>query len=272
MSDLPAASDGWDELRRYTQARVALGRVGSSQRTGEVLNFSMAHARARDAVHLALEIETMSSTLNASGFATIEVRSQAASRSIYLKRPDLGRLLHKDSSALLRPQGFVPQDRLTIIVADGLSALACERHAVPLLLELRPQLSAWSIDTIVVAAQARVALSDHVGALRQAEAALILLGERPGLSSPDSLGAYLTYQPHPGRSDAEGNCVSNIRPEGLSYAQAAFKLSYLLEHSRQAGQSGVTIKDASELDDSPELRLSSDSRGSPQRIARVLPE
>ena len=259
MSELPAEANPWEELRRHTQARVALGRVGSSQRTQEVLAFSMAHARARDAVHLALAMDEMSSALNEAGFSTIEVRSQAASRADYLKRPDLGRRLHPDAHALLSTYEPVPQDRLTIIVADGLSALACMRHAVPLLLALRLQLAGWSIDTIVVAIQARVALSDPIGDLRQAEAALMLLGERPGLSSPDSLGAYLTYRPRPGRTDAERNCVSNIRPEGLSYSQAAFKLSYLLEHSRRAGRSGVTIKDASEPDDSPELRLSADA-------------
>lgn len=261
MSDLPAATDRWEQLRRYTQARVALGRVGSSQRTQEVLTFSMAHARARDAVHLALGMEAMSSALNEAGFATIEVRSQAASRTNYLTRPDLGRLLHPDAHALLRAPQPVPQGRLTIIVADGLSSLACMRHAVPLLLALRLQLSGWSMDTIVVATQARVALSDPIGELRQAEAALILLGERPGLSSPDSLGAYLTYGPRPGRSDAERNCVSNIRPQGLSYSQAAYKLSYLLEQSRRAGRSGVTIKDATEPVDSPELRLSAEASG-----------
>ena len=272
MSDLPVAPDPWAELRRHTQARVALGRVGSSQRTGQVLEFSMAHARARDAVHLPFETEAMCATLNAAGFATVEVRSQAANRSTYLKRPDLGRLLHEDSRARLHTEEPVPQDRLTIIVSDGLSSLACMRHAAPLLLALQLQLSGWSVDTIVIAAQARVALSDHVGALRMAEAAVILIGERPGLSSPDSLGAYLTYQPRPGRSDAERNCVSNIRPEGLSYAQAALKLSYLLEQSRRAGQSGVTIKDASEPDDSPELRLSSHSSVRTPEVPLRLPE
>lgn len=258
MSDVPRVPDPWAELRRYTQARIALGRVGSSQKTEEILEFSMAHARAKDAVHLPFEMQAVSSGLNAAGFATIEVRSQAENRSEYLKRPDLGRLLHPDSHALLRTQETIPHDRLTVVVADGLSALACSRHAVPLLLALQVQLSGWSIDRVVVAAQARVALSDPIGLLREAEAALILLGERPGLSSPDSLGAYLTYQPRPGRSDAERNCVSNIRPEGLPYSQAAFKLSYLLEQSRRAGRSGVTIKDASALDALSELELRSD--------------
>ncbi len=271
MSDLPEAPDRWTQLRRYTQARVALGRVGSSQKTSGVLEFSMAHARARDAVHLPFATKALSLTLNAAGFPTMEVRSQAGSRADYLKRPDLGRLLHTDSDALLRTAGPVPHNRLTIIVADGLSSLACVRHAVPLLLALRPLLSRWSIDTIVLAAQARVALSDSVGVLRRAEAALILLGERPGLSSPDSLGAYLTYQPRLGRSDAERNCVSNIRAEGLSYSQAAFKLAYLLEQSRRVGRSGVAIKDESEVGDVAELRPGFDS-GATSRDGRELSE
>ncbi len=142
-------------------------------------------------------------------------------------------------------QGSAPKDRLTVIVADGLSAIAAKEHALHLLLALRGLLLDWTIDTIMIATQARVALSDQIGELRGAEATLILLGERPGLSSPDSLGAYLTYGPQPGRSDAERNCVSNIHAAGLSYAEAAHKIDHLLRRSREAGRSGVAIKDDS---------------------------
>jgi ethanolamine ammonia-lyase small subunit len=240
--------DAWHTLRRYTPARIALGRVGASLPTGEVLDFSMAHARARDAVHLPFDPETLASALKQAGFSTIEVRSLAANRSEYLRRPDLGRRLDPACGPLLRDDA-APIHRLTMIVGDGLSALAPARHALPLLLELQAQLAqiqTWSLDSIILANQARVALSDQIGQLRGAEAAVILLGERPGLSSPDSLGVYLTYAPRHGRSDAERNCLSNIRHEGLSYPEAAYKLLYLLEQARTAGASGVVIKDSSD--------------------------
>ena len=251
MSDPPVLAEEGKDLRRYTQARVALGRIGSSLRTADVLDFAMAHARARDAVHLALHTENLGSAFEAAGFSVLQVRSEAANRSEYLKRPDLGRRLHPDSQKLLRGNGPVPKDRLTIIVADGLSSLAGNQHALPLVLALRALILEWTIDTVMIATQARVALSDQIGQLRNAEAALILLGERPGLSSPDSLGAYLTYEPRTGRTDAERNCVSNIHAAGLSYAEAAHKIDYLLHRSREAGRSGISIKDDSQWMSAP---------------------
>jgi ethanolamine ammonia-lyase small subunit len=245
-----AIQDNWQALRKYTSARIALGRVGSSLPTAEVLGFSMAHARARDAVHLPLDADALAAALEQAGFPTLRARSLAANRSEYLRRPDLGRRLHTDCRAALTPSEPPPAHRLTVVVGDGLSALAPTRHALPLLVAVREQITRltfnWEMDAVIIASQARVALSDEIGELRGAEAAVILLGERPGLSSPDSLGVYMTYAPRPGRTDAERNCLSNVRREGLSYAEAAYKLIYLLDQARLRGASGVAIKDSSD--------------------------
>ncbi len=240
-----SSDDGWTDLRRYTQAHIALGRVGASLPTSEVLSFSMAHARARDAVQAALDVPAIRDVLEHAGFPALPAKSQASDRAEYLRRPDLGRRLDPHCMEALKPVGLIPPHRLTVVVADGLSALAVTRHALPLLMELRPRLADWSLDTVIVATQARVALADAIGELRGAEAAVILLGERPGLSAPDSLGAYLLYAPRPGRTDAERNCISNIRGQGLSYAEAAHKLQFLLGQARQAGRGGLAIKDSS---------------------------
>ncbi len=235
----------WGGLRRYTPAQIALGRVGASLPTAELLRFSTAHARARDAVHAPFHAQQLASSLEAQGFATLEARSMARDRTVYLHRPDLGRRLDPACVSQLTPPLPPPAQRLTIIVADGLSAQAAERHALPLLLELRPRLEQWSLDAIVVAQQARVALADAIGELRGAEAAVILLGERPGLSAPDSLGVYLLYAPRPGRTDADRNCISNVHAQGLAYANAAHTLETLLHQARRAGRSGIAIKDTS---------------------------
>ena len=273
MSDLPSDAaesdaveslakregDPWQALRRYTPARIALGRVGASLPTAEVLAFSMAHARARDAVHLPLDRAFVAASLIEQGFATLCVESQAADRSEYLRRPDLGRALLPACRELLHPASPVPAHRLTIVVGDGLSSLAPIRHALPLLVAFRSQLAGcstqWELDTVFLATQARVALADQIGALRGAEAVVMMLGERPGLSSPDSLGVYLTYAPRPGLTDADRNCISNVRHEGLSYAEAAYKLHYLLEQARLASRSGVLIKDASDWQPPPPALL-----------------
>jgi ethanolamine ammonia-lyase small subunit len=240
--------DPWTALRRYTDARIALGRVGASLTTDQVLAFSMAHARARDAVHLALDTDLLAASLEAAGFQTLRAASRAADRATYLKRPDLGRSLAPECRPALAVSGTAPQNRLTIVVADGLSALATIEHALPLLAVLRKRLATWTLDAVVIATQARVALADEIGELRGAEAVVILLGERPGLSSPNSLGVYMTYAPRQGRSDSERNCISNVRAAGLSYEEAAYKLHYLLEQSRLGGRSGVTVKDSSAWD------------------------
>jgi ethanolamine ammonia-lyase small subunit len=240
-NDNPAA---WEALRRYTDARIALGRVGASLPTREVLNFDMAHARARDAVQIPLDTALVERQLQEAGFATLVARSRAADRSEYLRRPDLGRQLAQECREALRSHEPVGH-RLTVVVADGLSAFAAARHATPLLTEFRDRLTGWSLDAVIIATQARVALADEVGELRGSEALAILIGERPGLSSPDSLGIYMTYAPRGGRTDAERNCISNVRPGGLSYGEAAFRLNYLLEQARLHGQSGLAVKDLS---------------------------
>jgi ethanolamine ammonia-lyase small subunit len=215
-------------------------------RTNSVLEFNGDHALARGSIHTPLDTLAMRERFAREGFDTAVVRSRARDRSEYLRRPDLGRALHADCTAELLNEACVEEDRLTVVVADGLSALAPDLHALPLLKELRQGLTAWSLDEVVIATQARVALGDEIGQLRGARAVLVLIGERPGLKSPDSLGAYLTYEPRVGRMDAERNCVSNIRPAGLSYEQAASRLLHLLRQARRLGATGVALKDDSD--------------------------
>ncbi len=246
-SSIEQPSQPWLELRRATPARIALGRVGAGMPTAEVLAFSMAHAQARDAVHLPLDVQALQASLEGAGFGTLLARSQAETRAEYLRRPDLGRRLHGNCVDPLTCQRAPGAPALSLVVGDGLSSRAAAEHTLPMLLALRERFQAvpgeWALDTVVLATQARVALGDEIGALRKAEAAIILIGERPGLSSPSSLSLYLTYAPRPGRSDAERNCISNVRAGGLSYAEAAAKAAYLLAKARSAGASGVCIKD-----------------------------
>jgi ethanolamine ammonia-lyase small subunit len=225
-----------ERLRALTQARVLLGRAGQGLPTRALLDFQLDHARARDAVHAAFAPERVAAAL---GRPAIEVRSQAADRHEYLRRPDLGRLLHPDDVASLSATG----DTLAIIVADGLSATAIHAHAAPLVTALLTRLTDWRIAPIVLAHQGRVALGDAIGAALGVELAVMLIGERPGLSAPDSLGAYLTWQPRPGRQDSERNCVSNIRPpHGLGYDAAADAIATLLVAARQRRLTGVSLK------------------------------
>lgn len=206
----------------------------------------MAHARARGAIYTTFHSDSLALELKQAGFPSLEVRSRAKDRPEYLHRPDLGRRLSTDCIRRLQPQSHSAK-RLTVVIADGLSSLAPAKSALPLLEILRPQLLEWDLDQIVLAHHARVALGDEIGMIRGAEAVVILIGERPGLISTDSLGAYLTYKPYVGRSDAERNCVSNIRPAGLSYEQAAYKLIYLLREARLLGATGISLKDDSEV-------------------------
>ncbi|MEY3251675.1 MAG: hypothetical protein RL227_648 [Pseudomonadota bacterium] len=249
MSPTP---DPWSSLRAHTMARIALGRAGASLPTTEWLRFAEAHALARDAVHTALDVPALCAGLQQHGFQPGVAASAAADRATYLRRPDLGRRLAPASAARLQP---LPPG-LVVVLADGLSARATQAHALPLLLALRSQLEAVAagvgdgageaIAAVVVATQARVALGDEVGERLGARAVLVLIGERPGLSSPDSLGAYLTWAPRIGRSDAERNCVSNIRPEGQPPAQAAARLAWLLGAARRLGGTGIALKDESD--------------------------
>ena len=237
----------WLALRQFTQARVGLGRAGDSLPTRAVLDFGLAHAQARDAVHMTLDLDALGAQLEQAGFESVNVHSAVSDRWQYLRRPDMGRQLSDSSrsafGARLRPDS----GQLVFVLADGLSAPAVMRHAVPTLAALSARLGAHRIAPIVVAEQARVALGDEIGEIWQAEQVVVLIGERPGLSAADSLGAYLTYAPRVGRTDAERNCVSNIRREGLSYEQAAHRLAHLLDEAGRRRLSGVALKDDSAL-------------------------
>jgi ethanolamine ammonia-lyase small subunit len=242
----PVRPNPWTALRRLTPARIALGRAGNSLPTEEILRFGVAHAEARDAVHAALDAPTLAARIQALRLPTLTVASAAPDRATYLMRPDLGRRLAPDSA-----QGLADHPaagcNLLLVVGDGLSSLAVERHAVPLLEQiLASQPPGWRLGPVVIATQARVALADEIGQLLAAPLVAILIGERPGLSSPDSLGIYLTHAPRVGRTDAERNCISNIRPEGLPYAEAARRLWWLCEAARRLGLSGVGLKDGSD--------------------------
>lgn len=239
--------DPWARLARLTPARIGLGRAGSGLPTREVLSFGLAHAQARDAVHTPLDVEAVAEAVAALGLGTLEVASAAPDRATYLRRPDLGRTLSEESRAALAAAASGPVD-LALVVADGLSARAVHEGAAGLLAAFKPHAdhAGWRLAPIVVARQARVALGDGIGAALKARAVVMVIGERPGLSSPDSLGLYLTFAPRIGRSDAERNCISNVRPAGLSHDLAAFKLNWLLTQAFARGLSGVSLKDASD--------------------------
>lgn len=245
----PGTPDPWAALRRHTRARIALGRSGDSLPTSALLDFGLAHALARDAVHLPLDGAALAAALAAAGLPHVAVLSQAAERSLYLRRPDLGRQLAPASRAALEKAASeaAAAPDLAFVIADGLSSLAVARHALPLLLACRERLPGWSVAPVVIAEQARVALGDAIGAALNAGTVVVLIGERPGLSSPDSLGIYLTHHPRPGLTDADRNCISNVRPEGLPYDIAAGKLAYLLDGARRLGRSGIALKDDSGL-------------------------
>ncbi len=235
-------------MRQFTQARIALGRTGSSLPTEEVLQFGYAHAMAQDAVHLPLDVDALCASLHAADFPTLRVNSRAGDRGTYLLRPDLGRRLEAESVAALQAAKPEKPLDLLLVVGDGLSSLAIQKHALPMLEAIRriaPQ--DWQIGPVVVASQARVALGDEVGEALGARLVAILIGERPGLSSPDSLGMYLTYEPRVGRHNAERNCISNVRTEGLSYATAAHKLLWLAQEGLRLKLTGVDLKDESDM-------------------------
>jgi len=246
MPKPPADIDPWTQLRQYTRARVALGRAGHAQKTGDVLAFGLAHAQARDAVHLPLDVTAIDMALQEAGLTAQHVHSAAPDRDQYLRRPDLGRRLDAESHDALANERPAQTPDAVFVIADGLSALAAQRHAVPLLRAVLARLADWHIGPVVVARQSRVALGDEIGDLLGARQIVMLIGERPGLSSPDSLGIYLTYDPKPGRTDAQRNCISNVRPEGLPYATAADRLVFLMRGAVALGRSGVELKEDSE--------------------------
>ena len=235
-------------LRDLTAARVSLPATGNSIATDEVLSLRQDHARARDAVHAELHLSSFTQRLvvelpilTDAGIEVFQLHTNAPDRATYLRQPNLGRTLHPDSVALLRRDS---RD-LAITIADGLSALAIERNAVPLLSHLIPQLlaDAWTLEPITIVQQGRVAIGDAIGSNLGAKCSLILIGERPGLSSPDSMGAYLTWSPGPDRTDADRNCISNIRNGGLSPKVAADRLFRLLQAARATRRTGTSLKE-----------------------------
>ncbi len=237
-------------LRDLTSARVSLPTTGTSIVTNEMLSFQLAHARARDAVHAELHLPSLAQRLVAelpilgeASLPVLQLRSNAPDRAAYLRQPNLGRTLHRDSVALLRP---VPCE-LAITIADGLSALAIERNAIPVLAQLLPKLfaDAWTIAPLTLVQQGRVGICDPVGSCLGASCSLILIGERPGLSSPDSMGAYLTWSPSSDRTDADRNCLSNIRSSGLSPELAAARLFRYLQIARVTRRTGISLKEGS---------------------------
>lgn len=239
------------ELRRLTPARIALGRTGTSMPTSAQLDFQYAHAQARDAVHLPFDHAGLSSQLAEVGRESLLLHSAATNRDSYLQRPDLGRKLSDESAQTLREyaQANPGGVDLVIVVADGLSALAVHRHTLPFLARMQEQVEAegWSVSPVVLVEQGRVAVADEIGELLGAKMVVILIGERPGLSSPDSLGLYFTYNPKVGLTDAYRNCISNVRLEGLSYAMAAHRLLYLMREACRRQLSGVNLKDEAQV-------------------------
>jgi ethanolamine ammonia-lyase small subunit len=252
----PVVDNPWQRLRQYTPARIALGRAGVSLPTRPQLEFQFAHARARDAVHLPFDKAALRGELTRQGYEVIVLHSAAADRHIYLQRPDLGRRLDDDSRRRLEGRRHLGRARAgeerehdaAFVIADGLSALAVHKNAVPFLdvmiAELRGK--AWRLTPIVLVEQARVAIGDEIGELLGARMVAMLIGERPGLSSPDSLGIYLTFHPRPGLTDADRNCISNVRDGGLSFSVASHKLAYLMREARRRKLSGVALKDDAE--------------------------
>jgi ethanolamine ammonia-lyase small subunit len=253
----------WSDLRRFTDARIGLGRAGISLPTAEMLAFQLSHAQARDAVNFPLDISEMTKTLSAiDALSEVEkplsVQSEAVDRVTYLQRPDLGRKLNQAGRTTLlstmqnRQSSTQAQYDLAIVVVDGLSSLAVQKNAAPFINELLKQLptepSPYKIAPITLVEQGRVAIGDDIGELLNAQVVMVLIGERPGLSSPDSLGLYLTWEPKTGLNDACRNCISNIRPAGLSYFEAARRAVYLLQEAKKCGLTGVNLKDRTQDD------------------------
>lgn len=251
MPNSPVTENAWRQLRQLTSARIALGRVGTSLPTEPLLDFQFAHAMARDAVHTPLDCVALADSLAGIGIECLQLHSAAKDRHTYLQRPDLGRKLSEDSTDLLRKYRASTEDEydLVIVVADGLSALAIQRHTLPFLKRLKDDVAAqgWKVAPISIVQQGRVAVADEVGELMAAKMSLILIGERPGLSSPDSLGLYFTYDPQVGLTDASRNCISNVRLEGMAYGNAAFRLMYLMTEACRRQLSGVDLKDETEI-------------------------
>jgi ethanolamine ammonia-lyase small subunit len=253
----PVIDNPWQALRQFTAARIALGRAGVSLPTAPQLAFQLAHAQARDAVHLALDADTLRTQLLQAGIPGAEacqvLDSAAVDRLTYLQRPDLGRRLSDAARAQLSSAVGITQaqeDRiydLAFVIADGLSSLAIARNAVPFLQAVQQRIAPrnWTQAPPTIVRQGRVAIGDEIGSLLRTRLVVVMIGERPGLSSPDSMGLYLSWMPRTGMTDAERNCISNVRPEGMRYDEAASKLDYLLAEAHRRGLTGVGLKDES---------------------------
>jgi ethanolamine ammonia-lyase small subunit len=237
--------DPWQPLRRLTAARIALGRAGSSLPTGAHLDFQLAHAAARDAVRHRADLEAIAAALAVDGRPALLAASAARDLEGYLHRPDLGRRLAPESAATLAAAAAEGPWDLALVVTDGLSGLAVERHAAPLASRVASERLAagWRVAPVVVVRHGRVALGDEIGEALGARLVAVLIGERPGLSAPDSLGIYVTWAPRKGRTDAERNCISNVRAEGMPVPDAARKLAWLLDEARRRELTGVALKD-----------------------------
>ncbi|MBA35510.1 MAG: ethanolamine ammonia-lyase [Oleispira sp.] len=261
-------SNSWHVLREYTAARIGLGRAGISVPTKHLLDFQLAHAQAQDAVHLPLDTQQLIRDIE---LPLITVHSQVTDRSHYLQRPDLGRRLNSESVAELKLHAAVEDDPydLVIVIVDGLSSFAIQKNAAPLLQQLTQRLSEHALlktseknkavsicrlAPIVIVEQGRVAVGDEIGELLNAKSVLVFIGERPGLSSPDSLGLYLTWAPKVGLTDESRNCISNVRPEGLVYSEAVNKILYLLNEAHQRQLTGVNLKERTQEIDRGALR------------------
>ena len=248
MSDELSSGNGplWQSLRPLTAARIGLQATGASIATKPLLDFKLAHARARDAVHEALDVTRLRHDLETIGGNVIEMQSAVDDRQRYLMRPDLGRKLASGAEHALSPQ--TGDHDVAFVIADGLSAGAVQAHAKPVLELVLTALRShdWCIAPIVVVRHGRVAIGDQIAGLLSARCVVVLIGERPGLTAPDSMGAYLTWQPSPNTTDADRNCISNIRPDGIGYAEAAQKIAHLLRAMRAGRISGVALKDDSD--------------------------
>jgi ethanolamine ammonia-lyase small subunit len=236
----------WPALRSLTAARIGLARSGASLATEPLLDFRLAHARARDAVHEPLDVARLVADLSGHSLDVLTVASAAENRQQYLMRPDLGRKLASDTAAALAQRAGTYD--IALVIADGLSARAVQTHALPVVVSMLPMLrhAGFRIAPLVVASQGRVAIGDAIAMALGASCVAVLIGERPGLSAPDSMGAYLTWQPTERTTDAERNCISNIRPDGIGYEDAAHKIAHLLRAMRERRVSGVQLKDDSD--------------------------
>lgn len=237
-------ADEWKSLKAYTAARIALGKTGVSIPVAESLGFKLAHAHAKDAVYSALEQGSLINALRELKYPVVSLQSQATNRDMYLQRPDLGRRLSDDSVRKLQVLSAVPTD-LCIILADGLSASAINENAWPVvsaLLQAAKTMN-YTVSAVSLVEQARVAIADEIGSLLKARLTIILIGERPGLSSFDSMGAYITYGPKPGLTDERRNCISNIRQQGLSAPLAVDKIMYVVNEAFRLKLTGVSLKD-----------------------------